>query len=570
MVGTKTFPLAVVLSAVDRVSAPLRQVTNQVGRLSARLTSVGKSLSVNVTAPLAALGGFAVRTGMNMERSFTRVRAVTGASAEEMTQLEAAVRGLPPDLGMQRGVEVLEGLAEEGFNARDALTALVPAAQLAKAANLEGGEAAALLADSLAAVGGSAADAQHLADLLTKATGGSSKMMKEYAQVLQVAGPGMRAAGMALEDQIAAISGLASVNLEGAAGVSALRAAVQSLESPSSKAIAVFERLGLTVRDVKDEQGNIRPLNGLLDKLRASGASAADFMEVFGRKTGLAFANIDPTVIERARDALKDVGGETGRRAAQMGEGAAGAWDRMSKSFGTLLDKIAVEGGLLDLVGALTGTLSEMIALLNRASPTATRWAVNLGSVAATAGVVLISLGKLGAFISWIGTTFSAVTPVVTGSLVGIKAAVVGFGAAIGATPIGWLIAGLAALGGAIYLLWDNWESVTTWMTRAWQGFMAPFRLGFEFLLAHLPSLKNLLPDFVINFARLTPEESGAATGSGATPAAALEAASNSSVVRGEAGVTVTFENLPPTARVTKKTDPNVDLDLNLGYAMGT
>src|SRR5699024_10774067 len=56
------------------------------------MDQTGKSLTRNVTLPLVAVGGLAVKTGSDFEAGMSKVGAVSGASADDMQKLEAKAR----------------------------------------------------------------------------------------------------------------------------------------------------------------------------------------------------------------------------------------------------------------------------------------------------------------------------------------------------------------------------------------------------------------------------------------------------------------------------------------------
>lgn len=564
----KTFPLAVVISAVDKITAPMRKVTGSIGRLGSQISSVGKGLTAGVTAPLVGLAAWSVKAGVDFDRSFRRIGSVTGATAEEMRAMEQAVRALPPDLGMRRGIEVLEGLAEEGFNAADALEAMEATALLAKAANLESAEAASVMADTLAAVGGEAKDAAELADLLTKSTGGSSKMMKEFAQVLQVAGPGFKASGLALRDQIAAVKGFAAANFEGSLGATAMRAAMTRLQKPSRDAIETFGRLKINREDLFTAQGDLRSLAEILGTLRTRGAQTSDFLRIFGQDAGAAFAAVDPANIAAARAELDQVGGETARRAAQNSQGAAAAFERLGNVLDQLRDTIA-SSGLLDFVSDIVQVTVELVQWLSKASPGVLKFGLIFAGIAAVSGPVLIALGSVMTVIGGIGTAIGVITPIVTGFFALLSGAFATLGATIMATPIGWILAGIALLIGAGYLLWKHWDKVTKFVKTAWIVAMTPVRMGVEWLMEKLPTLGDLLPDWLKNLIGI-PTTIEAKGGPSDAVAAVSAGGRVESVTKGEASVKVEIANLPPGSRVTQQRNDGVDLDLLSGYALGT
>ena len=61
----------------------------------------------------------------------------------------------------------------------------------------------------------------------------------------------------------------------------------------------------------------------------------------------------------------------------------------------------------------------------------------------------------------------SGLVATITGTVV---PAIYSMGVALMTTPVGWVIAGLAALAGAVYLVWRNWDTVAGWITTLWSG----------------------------------------------------------------------------------------------------
>jgi TP901 family phage tail tape measure protein len=559
-----TFPLAVVISAVDRVTSPLRKIQSSIGSFGKRMSSIGSTLTKAVSIPLAGIGGLSLAAGVQMERTLRRVEALLGADADQAERLRAAIKALPDSIGMQRGLGVLEGLAEEGFNAEEALVALQSTTLLAKAAHLDAADAASIVADTLAAVGGDANDAQHLVDLLTKATRGSSKGMREFAQVLQVAGPGFKASGMSIEDMIAAVKGFAAANFEGSAGASALRAAISALQNPSRSAVDTLGRLGIHRSDLFTATGDVRSLSEVLLLLRSRGATVQDFLEIFGNKVGTAFAAVDPGKIAEARAELDDVAGATQAAADRVTD----PLETMGNSFFRLGVALA-QSGMLEALGELVNKLVPLVRWISNLNPEILQWAIAIAGVAIVAGPVISVVGG-------IATAVGVLWPLLASFVAFLGAilipGIVSLGAALFATPIGWVILGIAALIAAGVALWKNWDRVLGFLKKAWHLWITPVRLGIEWLISKLPRLGDLLPDWVKGFIGISTEPTAAAAET--VPSESLDRVAASGrqevISKSEAAVRVDFENLPPGAQVTTNRNDGVDLDLRAGYAMGT
>ena len=104
-----------------------------------------------------------------------------------------------------------------------------------------------------------------------------------------------------------------------------------------------------------------------------------------------------------------------------------------------------------------------------------------LGRIAAGAGKLGVSLG---------GGLFKGL---------GLAAKGIGMlGTAMLTTPVGWFIGGVAAVAGAAYLIYKNWDKVGPYFDAAWDGITLPFRVGWGAVSAIWDNLCEL-PDVIKN-----------------------------------------------------------------------
>lgn len=67
-------------------------------------------------------------------------------------------------------------------------------------------------------------------------------------------------------------------------------------------------------------------------------------------------------------------------------------------------------------------------------------------------------------------------------ALPGLIASTWAFTAALLANPITWIVIGIVALIAAIILLWQNWDSVVSWIQGVWNGFVNGIKAGFDWI----------------------------------------------------------------------------------------
>lgn len=128
---------------------------------------------------------------------------------------------------------------------------------------------------------------------------------------------------------------------------------------------------------------------------------------------------------------------------------------------------------LADLVGPFTLVLGGLAAFV--AGPLVLSLLavvpalVTLGTAFATSSALIVG---------WITTTAIPAVVAFGGTLMGLAAtvwgavvpAIYGMGVAIMTTPVGWILAAVAAIAGAAYLIYRNWDTVSSWFTSMWSG----------------------------------------------------------------------------------------------------
>ncbi|MDR2051143.1 MAG: hypothetical protein LBQ63_05155 [Deltaproteobacteria bacterium] len=195
-------------------------------------------------------------------------------------------------------------------------------------------------------------------------------------------------------------------------------AASEAFNDSLSRGLAAVKGLGYTFGRVL-----LPPLSALVDKFTAW---AAGQREVIG--TGFAdwVAGLDIDAI----------------------------WRGMESGLGTLKGFFA---GIQNLVGLLGGLKNTAILLgaviMHKLVFSLVKLAFSVGGVALRLGSVLLPL-----------------LPGLLSALGGLAAGFVKVGLAILSTPVGWFIAGIAAIGAAVYAIYKNWDGIVAYFQDLWQG----------------------------------------------------------------------------------------------------
>ena len=72
----------------------IRQANKKLRAFGRTSSGLGKQIAVGIGAPLSLVGGMAVKTFAGFEQSMAKVKAVSGATADEFNALEASAKKL--------------------------------------------------------------------------------------------------------------------------------------------------------------------------------------------------------------------------------------------------------------------------------------------------------------------------------------------------------------------------------------------------------------------------------------------------------------------------------------------
>lgn len=139
-----------------------------------------------------------------------------------------------------------------------------------------------------------------------------------------------------------------------------------------------------------------------------------------------------------------------------------------------------VVGGFGNLIGIVAGLMAGKFLFSVAASVMAMAKFVN--------AVVLSSLSMGGQFVRAIITCSTALIGMaaraIPAAIMGVRALALSL--ALGTVPIGLIIAAIAALGAAVFVIYKNWGSIANWFSNLWTGVKAFFDQGIGDIIAGL------------------------------------------------------------------------------------
>jgi TP901 family phage tail tape measure protein len=375
--------------AESRTTASANRMAQDWKKVGEAAETLGKNLSVFVTAPLVAFGATAIKTAGDFEAAMNRVRGITRATGVEFQQLENLAKelGATTQFSASQAADAMGFLAMAGFDTNQIISALPGTLELAAAGNLDLARAADIASNVLTGYGLQAEEVGRVNDVLALASISANTNVEQLGNAFKFVAPVAAAMGVTIEESAAAIGIMSDAGIQGEMAGTALRNILAELAKES-------DTLGVSVYDTN---GVMLPLADILAQLESRGFTTAESMGEFGMRAGPALQ----ALLSRGSGALRDLttnlegaGGTAARLAATNMEGFNGAVLNLRSAVEGLQIAIA-QSGLLDFFQSLVERLTGVIRQLSTLDPAVLRVITVVSGLAAAVGPLLFVFGRL-------------------------------------------------------------------------------------------------------------------------------------------------------------------------------
>lgn len=429
------------------------------------IKSIGTSLTIAITAPLALAGREILSSGADYEKALNVFEAVTSATADQMKRAADVAKQLGADITLPAtsaadAANAMVELGKAGFTAAQSMDAAKGVLRLAAAAQIAEAQAAEIAANAINAFNLKASESTRVADLLAAAANASSAEITDIALAMQQASAVFAGAKIPIDDLTAAIGLMANAGIKGSDAGTSLKTFISRLTAPTDEAAKGLKQLGISAFDA---QGNMLSLENILGQFEKKLAGLTDeakagvLYQIFGsdalRAAQILFRE-GTAGFEKMKAAVNQVGA-AGDLATAKTKGLGGAWDAFKSQMETIGIQIfeAVQGPVTSLVrflGEMAGRFSSFFGGL----PTILQQvAVGFGVIVAAIGPLLVVVGAVAAGLATIASGVAAIgLPAIGIAIAAVVGAVIQLGPA------------LAAATAAIYVFhraWtENWAGI--------------------------------------------------------------------------------------------------------------
>lgn len=336
-------------------------------------------------AAVAAYLGFAafaggVRGAAELEAALSEVKAVSGATADEMKALRTAAEaaGSSTKYTATEAAGALGNLARAGMSSKDAIAALPGVLALAQAGGVDLGRASEFATKTMSGFGLAATDVARIADVLAKGANASNTSVTGLAEAMSYAAPMAKTVGLSLEQAVAIVGKFADAGIDASRAGTALNAILAQFNDTGSKFSTELRLAGVTSLNFGEA----------LRQLAAKGAAGEQAIQAVGLEAGpalRALLNQGIGALDDLTAKLKDAGGSAAETAATMDDNLLGSLKSLSSGWDTLRNALftpvlpVLKKGVDELIAALreavaSGVVGRFGEALARGFESALEW----------------------------------------------------------------------------------------------------------------------------------------------------------------------------------------------------
>lgn len=256
------------------------------------LSSVGKSMTLGVTTPLVGLGAAAVKTAAEFESAMSNVQAISGATGDEMDQLNAKAQemGAKTKFSASESADAFSYMAMAGWKTADMLDGIEGIMNLAAASGEDLALTSDIVTDALTGFGLKAKDAGMFADVLAAASSNANTNVSMLGESFKYVAPVAGSLGYTVQDTSIALGLMANAGIKASQGGTALRTVLTNMVNPTDSMKSAMDTLGVSLTD---GAGNMKSLREVMVDLREGFKGTASEQDAFVKSTNELKAALD-------------------------------------------------------------------------------------------------------------------------------------------------------------------------------------------------------------------------------------------------------------------------------------
>lgn len=460
----------------------------------AGLKTLGSTMTRTVTLPLAGSMAYATKVAGDFESKMSEVKAITGATDEEMERLNSAAQemGKTTKFTMAESAEAMKYMAMAGWDADQIIAGLPGVLNLAAASGEELGTTSDIVTDALTAFCLTAEDSAHFSDVLAAASTNANTNVGMLGESFKYVAAYGGTLGYSIEDVSIALGLMANSGVKASQAGTALRQGLSKLIDPTTEGVEMMNKFGVSLfnadgsaKDLMTVMTDLRQKFGQvpvdMDKATAAAEEGEEawqgyadslplsdqekltaLVQMFGVRAMpamLAIINASEEDFNSLTDAIYGADGAAQQMSDTMMDNLYGKLTLLKSNFDAFMYTLGIR--LIPYIEKLIDILDKLVDKISSMSDEELDALVNAALVLAALGPVLSILGNLLQTIASIITIVKSV-----GGVVDVVIKVVEFGGtaiAKVAGAIGLIISGLILAVKNFVDMWKNgWDVIKT------------------------------------------------------------------------------------------------------------
>jgi len=264
-----------------------------------KMQSIGKSMSMSLTAPIAILGGLAVKTFANFEQSMAKVQAISGAVGKDFQNLTNLAKdlGIATRFSASEVSELMLNYSKLGFSSEEIQKITAATLDLALATGEDLAESASVAGGTLRGFGLEAGEMTRVTDVMARAFSGSALDLQKFQNSMPKVSAVASSLGITLEETTSMLGVLVGKNIQATTAGTGLKNIflmtrksgmsfkdamdkINNSIDPSTTAMNMFGKENATVAVALAQSGDaITEMNAKLSDTSVTASSMAAIMD---------------------------------------------------------------------------------------------------------------------------------------------------------------------------------------------------------------------------------------------------------------------------------------------------
>lgn len=254
---------ASIRSLISQTTRTLTEHNDQWTVLKGTLANLASDTLQKLGRGLKNIVSDVIRTGESFSASMSEVGAISGATAEELQQLEDAARlyGSTTRYSATEAADALKYMALAGWNAQQSIDGLPAVLNLAAASGMDLGKASDIVTDYITAFGLSVDDAARFVDIMSYAMSNSNTTTEMLGEAYKNCAATAHSMGISVEEVTAVLMTMANAGVKGGEAGTTLNTLMTRLATDAKGCASALKEYGV---EVYDAAGSMNSLSDIL------------------------------------------------------------------------------------------------------------------------------------------------------------------------------------------------------------------------------------------------------------------------------------------------------------------